>query len=67
MYIEKENVIPQNKYVYIDKCSSIIMQKMHTHTHTQTHKHTQTHTHTHLHTHTNHTKTTTTGVSSADP
>ena len=32
MYIEMENVIPQNKYVYIDKCSSIIMQKMHTHT-----------------------------------
>ena len=32
MYIEMENVIPKNKYVYIDKCSSIIMQKMHTHT-----------------------------------
>ena len=29
-YIEMENVIPKNKYVYIDKCSSIIMQKMHT-------------------------------------
>ena len=35
MYIEMENVIKKNiknKYVYIDKCSSIIMQKMHTHT-----------------------------------
>ena len=31
MYIEMENVIQKNKYVYIDKCSSIIMQKMHTH------------------------------------
>ena len=30
MYIETENVIQKNKYVYIDKCSSIIMQKMHT-------------------------------------
>ena len=28
MYIEMENVIQKNKYVYIDKCSSIIMQKM---------------------------------------
>ena len=37
MYIEMENVIPKNKYIYIDKCSSIIMQKMHTHTHTRTH------------------------------
>ena len=36
MYIEMENVIPQNKYVFIDKCSSIIMQKMHTRTHTHT-------------------------------
>ena len=35
MYIEMENVI-QKKYVYIDKCSGIIMQKMHTHTHTHT-------------------------------
>ena len=32
MFIEMENVIQKNKYVYIDKCSSIIMQKMHTHT-----------------------------------
>ena len=36
MFIEMENVIPKNKYVYIDKCSSIIMQKMHTHTHAHT-------------------------------
>ena len=43
MYIEMENVIPKNKYVYIDKCSSIIMQKMHTHTHTHTHTHARTH------------------------
>ena len=27
-------------FLYIDKCSSIIMQKMHTHTHTHTHAHT---------------------------
>ena len=40
MYIEVENVIQKNKYVYIDKCSSIIMQKMHTRTHTHTHAHT---------------------------
>ena len=40
MCIEMKNVIPKNKYVYIDKCSSIIMQKMHTHTHTPTHTHT---------------------------
>ena len=33
MYIEMENVIQTNKYVYIDKCSSIIMQKMRAHTH----------------------------------
>ena len=33
-YIEMENVIQKNMYIYIDKCSSIIMQKMHTHTHT---------------------------------
>ena len=50
MYIEMENVIQKNKYVYIDKCSSIIMQKMHTHTHT--HARTLAHTHTHIHTHT---------------
>ena len=38
MFIEMENVIPPpKKIVYIDKCSSIIMQKMHTHTHTCTH------------------------------
>ena len=42
MYIEMENVIPKNKYVYIDKCSSIIMQKMHTCTHARTHTHTHT-------------------------
>ena len=40
MYIEVENVIQKNKYVYIDKCSSIIMQKMHTRAHTHTHAHT---------------------------
>ena len=50
MYIEMENVIRKNKYVYIDKCSSIIMQKMHTHTHVRTHAHTHTHTYTHTHT-----------------
>ena len=45
MYIEMENVIPppqKKKNVYIDKCSSIIMQK--THTHTGTHARTHTHT-----------------------
>ena len=36
MYIEMENVIPPPQNVYIDKCSRIIMQKMHTHTHTHT-------------------------------
>ena len=40
MYIKMENVIPKNKYVYINKCSSIIMQKMHTHAHTHVHTHT---------------------------
>ena len=38
MYIEMENVIKKaekkKKRGDIDKCSSIIMQKMHTHTHT---------------------------------
>ena len=53
MYIEMENVIPQNKYVYIDKSSSIIMQKMHTKTHTHTHTHTHTRTRTHTRTHIN--------------
>ena len=64
MYIEVENVIHNFRYIYIDKCSSIIMQKMHTytytnahaHTHTRTHAHTHArthvHTHTHIHTHT---------------
>ena len=52
MYIEMENVIPKNKYVYIDKCSSIIMQKMHTHAHTHTHTHARTHARTRTHTHT---------------
>ena len=42
MYIEMENVIQKKKEVYIDKCSSIIMQKMHTRTHTRTHTHTYT-------------------------
>ena len=43
MYIETENVIKKKKKkkkksgIYIDKCSSIIIQKMHTHTHTRTH------------------------------
>ena len=37
MYIEMKNVTPKNKYVYIDKCSSIIMQKMHAHACTHTH------------------------------
>ena len=33
MYIKMENVTQKSKYVYfyINKCSSIIMQKMHTH------------------------------------
>ena len=49
MYTEMENVIQKNKLnkkVYIDKCSRIIMQKMHTHTHPRTHAHTHTHTYT---------------------
>ena len=50
MYIEMENVIKKKREVYIDKCSSIIMQKMHTHTHARTHA--RTHAHTHAHTHT---------------
>ena len=54
MYIEIENVI--QIYIYINKCSSIIMQKMHTHVHTHVHTHARmhacTHTHTHTHTHT---------------
>ena len=50
MYIKMENVIQKNKYVYIDKCSSIIMQKMHTHKHTHAHAHTHARTHTHTHT-----------------
>ena len=33
MYTEMENVIKKNN-IYIDKCSGIIMQNMHTHTHT---------------------------------
>ena len=45
MYIEMENVIQKNKYVYIDKCSSIIMQKMHTHTHARARTSARTHTH----------------------
>ena len=46
MYIEMENVIQKNKYVYIDKCSSIIMLKMHTHsTHARTHARTHVRTH----------------------
>ena len=41
MYIEMENVIQKNtQKVYIDKCSSIIMQKMHTHACAHTHTHT---------------------------
>ena len=51
MYIEMENVIQKNKYVYIDKCSSIIMQKMHTHARTHAHMHASTRTHAHTHTH----------------
>ena len=39
-----KNFIQKNKYVYIYKFSSIIMQKMHT----NTDKHTHTHTHTHI-------------------
>ena len=46
MYIEMENGIPPKIYVYIDKCSSIIMQKMHTHTHTHARMHARTRTHT---------------------
>ena len=35
---EMENVIQKNRYVYIDKCSSIINAKdAHAHTHTHTH------------------------------
>ena len=54
MYIEMENFIQKSKYVCIDKCSSIIMQKMHTHTHTRTHArtHARARAHTHTHTHT---------------
>ena len=54
MYIEMENVINFFFNVYIDKCSSIIMQKMHTRAHTHTHArtHARTHAHTHTHTHT---------------
>ena len=48
MYIEMENVIHKIN-IYIDKCSSIIMQKMHTHTHTHTRTHARTHTHAHKH------------------
>ena len=44
MYIEMENAIQKNKYVSIDKCSSIIMQKMHTNTHTYARTHAHTHT-----------------------
>ena len=51
MYIEMENVIQKNKYVYFDKCSSIIMQKMLTRAHTHTHIHMHARTHTHIHTH----------------
>ena len=50
MYIEMENVIPPQKNVYIDKCSSIIMQKMHTRTHICMHAHIHARTHTHTHT-----------------
>ena len=46
MYIEMENFIPPQN-VYVDKCLSIPMQKIHTHTHTHTHTHARTHTHTH--------------------
>ena len=58
VYIEMENVVNLLLFncIYIDKCSSIIMQKKHTDTHTRTHirshTHTHTHTHTHIHTHT---------------
>ena len=54
MYIEMENVIQFYFIlnVYIDKCSIIIMQKMHTHTHTHTHTDARTHARTHAHTHT---------------
>ena len=47
MYIEMEKVIQKKKNVYIDKCSNIIMQKMHTHTHACTHTCAHMHTHTH--------------------
>ena len=58
MYIEMKMLSKTiNMYLYIDKCSSIIMQKMHTHTHTRTHAHAHTHTRTHAHTHTQHTHT----------
>ena len=52
MYIEMENVTKkeEEKRGYIDKCSSIIMQKMHTHTHIYTRTHARTHTRTHTHT-----------------
>ena len=42
----------EKKVLDIDKCSRIIMQKMHSHTHTHTHTHTHAHAHTHTHTHT---------------
>ena len=44
MYIEMENVIKFFFNVKIDKCSSIIMQKMHKHTHMHAHMHTHAHT-----------------------
>ena len=52
MYIKMENVI-KKKRVYINKCSRIIMQKMHMHTHVcmYTHTHACMHAHTHTHTH----------------
>ena len=46
MYIEMENVIKKEVYI---KCSSIIMQKMHTHTRTHARTHAHTHTHAHIH------------------
>ena len=36
----------KKRSIYINRCSCIIMQKIHTHTHTHTHTHARAHTHT---------------------
>ena len=52
MYIEMEhgvNFLYFIFYIYIDKCSNIIMQKVHTHTHTCMHECMHPHAHMHAH------------------